>query len=154
MLLEFDGLEETLEVSDTETFVVFPLDDFEEESGSVLNGFGEDLEEVTFVIIVDEDFVFLNSVDVFGDFDVHVWEVFPEDVIVGVWNSQEFDSSLSHVFNGVDDFVGVHGDVLDSSVMVVVNVFLNLGFFLSSSWLIDRHFDILIIVGYDNGPQG
>lgn len=52
-LFDFNGLEQTLEVSSTETLVVVSLDDLEEKGGSILHRLGEDLQEVTLVIVVN-----------------------------------------------------------------------------------------------------
>ena len=52
-LLDFNRLEETLEVACTEALVVVSLDDLEEKSWSVLNRLGEDLKEVALVVVVN-----------------------------------------------------------------------------------------------------
>lgn len=55
LLLDLDCFEKTLEVSSAKTIMVVSLDDLEEEGRSVLNRLGEDLEEVTLVVVVDKD---------------------------------------------------------------------------------------------------
>src|SRR4051794_12423370 len=54
-LLALDRLEEGLEVPLAEAPGAVPLDDLEEERGAVLDGLGEDLEQVAFIIAIDED---------------------------------------------------------------------------------------------------
>jgi len=66
--------------------VVPSLNHFEEESWSVLDWLHEDLEKVTFLVVVDEDFLLLQNVDVFGDLERHLGNVLPNVVIVGVWD--------------------------------------------------------------------
>ena len=77
-LLTFNGLEERLEVASTESVVVVALDDFQEDSGAVLAGLGEDLEEVALVVVIDEDVELLNDGDVFLDLGGGGLELFPE----------------------------------------------------------------------------
>lgn len=44
--------------------------------------------------------------------------------------------------------------MLHTSVMIVINIFLDLGLFLTDSWLVDWHFDILVIVCNNDWSQG
>src|SRR6185312_11970497 len=54
-LLALDGLEEGLEIALAEAARPAALDDLEEERRPVLDGLGEDLEEVPFIVAIDED---------------------------------------------------------------------------------------------------
>jgi hypothetical protein len=45
-LVDFNGFEQSLEVASTETFVVATLNDFVEESRTIFDGLGENLQEV------------------------------------------------------------------------------------------------------------
>ena len=54
-LLAFNGFKQRLEVALPEGFGAFALDDFKEHGRAVDNGFGEDLQQVSLVIAVDED---------------------------------------------------------------------------------------------------
>lgn len=49
--------------------MVASLNDFKEESRSVLNGLREYLQQVALLIVVNQDLVLLKQVDVLGDFD-------------------------------------------------------------------------------------
>lgn len=130
--------------------MVSSLDDFEEESWSVFNRLGEDLKKVTLVVVVDEDLVLLEDVDVLGYFDVHVGEVLSQDVVVCVGDAQELNASASEVFDSFDDCLGLKSDVLNSRSVVIVDVLLDLGLFLTDCWLIDWHFYVFVIVGNDD----
>ena len=93
LLLDLNCFEKTLEVSSAETIVVVSLDYLEEKGRSVLNRLGEDLKEVTLVVVVDKDLELLDNINVFDDLDVNLCESLLEVLIVGVWDSKEFDSS-------------------------------------------------------------
>lgn len=54
-LVGFDGFEEGFEVPSAKTLVVVSLDDLQEHRGPVLDGFGEDLKQVSIVVIVHQD---------------------------------------------------------------------------------------------------
>src|SRR5258707_15889277 len=54
-LLQLDRLEECLEVSLAEAPRPVTLDDLEEEGRAVLDGLGEDLEQVALLVAIDED---------------------------------------------------------------------------------------------------
>lgn len=59
-----DRDEETLEVTSPEAFVVPSLDDLVEESGTVLDWLSEDLQQVSLLIVIEQDLVLLESVNV------------------------------------------------------------------------------------------
>lgn len=75
--------------------MVAALNNFNEEGGPVFNRFGEDLQKVSFVIIVTKNLVLLENVDVLGDFVGHVWEVLAKVIVVGLWNTEEIDTARS-----------------------------------------------------------
>jgi hypothetical protein len=52
-LFNFNGFKQTLEVSCSESMVVVSLDDLKEESGSIFNWLGEDLEEISLIIVIN-----------------------------------------------------------------------------------------------------
>src|SRR5207249_12131929 len=54
-LLAFDRLEQRFEVPGSEAAGAAALDDLEEERGPVLDGAGEDLEQIALVVAVHED---------------------------------------------------------------------------------------------------
>ena len=59
-LINFDTLKESLEVSGTEALVVASLDDFNEDGWTILNRFGEYLQEVAVIIVVNQDLQLLQ----------------------------------------------------------------------------------------------
>lgn len=105
-LLILNGLEETLEIAHTEAVVVISLDDLNEDSWSVFQRLGEELQEVTLIVVVDQDLEALNGFKVFFDVDGHAWNVLSQVVVVGGRHIEELDTSRSHGFNGLQDVVG------------------------------------------------
>lgn len=65
-----------------------------------------------------------------------------------VRNRQELGSPRSHGLYSIDDLFGVESNVLDPCPLVVVHILLNLRYFLSISRLVNRHFDVLVVVCY------
>lgn len=68
-LLLLDGNEKTLEVSSTESFMISPLNDLIEKSRLVLHRLGEDLKEISFLVIINQDLVLLKNINVFRNLD-------------------------------------------------------------------------------------
>src|SRR6185436_17100616 len=66
-LFRFDRFEERLEVALAESAAAVALDDLEEERRPVLDGAGEDLEEVALVVAVDQDAQLLDLVHRLAD---------------------------------------------------------------------------------------
>lgn len=104
-LLLLDRDKQALEVASSKSFVVSSLYDLEEQCWPVLYWFREDLKEIALIVIVDKDFVFLEDIDVFTNFDVHVREVLSQVVVVSVRNGQKLNSSLFHAFHRRDDII-------------------------------------------------
>lgn len=75
-LLFLDRDEQSFEVSFTETFTSFALEDLVEDGRAIFDGFGEDLEQVAFVVAVDEDAEFFQFVYAFVDLAYAVGELF------------------------------------------------------------------------------
>lgn len=92
-LLFLDRDEKTLKVASPEAFVVPSLDDLVEESRTVLHWFGEDLQQVSLFVVVEQYLVLLKGVDVLSYFDSHIREVLPDVVVVGIRDAQELNSS-------------------------------------------------------------
>ena len=114
LLFGLDCLEERLEVTSTEALMVSTLDDLEEESWSVFERLGEDLEQVALVVVVDEDLLPLQDVDVLLHLDRDVLETRAKVVIVGVGNLiQEKDATVLHASDRLDDGLSAHGNVLE-----------------------------------------
>ena len=54
-LFAFDGFEERLEISFAKALRAFALNDFKKERRPVFDGLGEYLQQITFIISIDED---------------------------------------------------------------------------------------------------
>ena len=108
-LINFDTLEESLEVSSTEALVVASLDDFNEDSWTILDWFGENLQEVAVVVVVNQDLQFLQSGQVLLHLHLRVGQSSPEEIIIAVRNVEKLLSSGSQVGNGLDDIMGPAG---------------------------------------------
>jgi len=76
--------------------VVSPLNSLYEECWSVLKRFHEDLKEVTFVIVVNQNIQSLNSVQVLCDLGFTLLKLLSQLVVVSGWDSQELAASSFH----------------------------------------------------------
>lgn len=130
------------------------LDDFVEQSWSVLNGLSEYLEQVSLVVVIYQDLVLLENVQVLADLVVQLREVLPQIVIIVVRNGKELGSSRPHGLHCVDDLIGVERNVLDSRSLVVVHVLLDLRHLLPVGRLVNGHLDVLVVVCHHDGSQG
>ena len=83
-LLFLDRHEEALEVSSPEAVVVSSLDDLIEESRAVLNWFGENLQQISLLVVVQQDLILLKGFNVLSYFDSHIWQVLSEVIVVGI----------------------------------------------------------------------
>ena len=61
-LFSFDRFEQGFEIADTKTLVIVALDDFEEKSRSILLWFGEQLQQVSLIIEINQDIQLLDSI--------------------------------------------------------------------------------------------
>ena len=105
-LLVLNGFKESLEVTGAEALVVSSLDDFNEESWTVLDGLCEDLQKIALLIVVDKNLLVLNDVDVFLDLEVDFADTLSKIVVIGVWNFvKELDSTGLHSLHSRDDIV-------------------------------------------------
>ena len=126
MLIHLDALKECLEVSSTEALVVVPLNDLDKDGRPVLEGLGENLEQVTVIVVIDENPQLLEDVDVFFDLHLGALEPLAELAVIGVGNVQELSASVPKVLDALDDVVRPESNVLDSGGAVVIDVFLDL----------------------------
>ena len=121
-LIQLYTLEQSFEVSSSKALMIVSLDDFNEDCWTILERFGEDLEKVPIIIIVNQNlqllqhcqiFLHLKLIDrqkylindstIFSDLDFGVRETFSEHVVVRVWNIEKLLSSGSQVSDGLDD---------------------------------------------------
>lgn len=132
LLLQFQRLEEGLEVALSEGLRAAAADDLEEERRAILEGLGEELEEVALIVGIDEDaevadlgVVFLDGcVAALGE---HLVDAVPDLLVVGVGDGEELDAAAAEFGDGVEFVVGAEGQVLYAGgVVVPVEVFLDL----------------------------
>ena len=126
LLIHLDALKECLEVSSTEALVVVPLNDLDKDGRPVLEGLGEDLEQVAVIVVIDENPQLLEDVDVFFDLHLGALEPLAQLAVIGVGNVQELSASVPKVLDALDDVVRPESNVLDSGGAVVIDVFLDL----------------------------
>src|SRR3979490_137305 len=115
-LFSFDGFEEGFEVALAEAAAALALDDLVEDGGAVLDGAGEDLEHVAFVIAVDEDAEFFELFDGLVD----LADAGLQLGVVGVGDGEEVDSLPAHRGDGGENVVRGDCHVLDSGSAVEV----------------------------------
>ena len=144
-MVSLDRFEERLEVASSEPIVVPALDHLKEERGAVLERFGEDLQEVALVVVIDENSLTLDRVEVLLHLDVDVSEAGSQVVIICVRDRlEENDAAGLHALHGVDDVLGTHGDMLDSRATIILAELLDLALPHAGRRLINRHLDLLI----------
>jgi hypothetical protein len=126
VLIDFYRREESFEVSRSEALVVLSLDDLAEEGGSVLHGFGEDLQKVSLFIVVNQDFKLLDNIEILLDFGATRGQLDSQVVIVGIWDGQKNAPSFLHASDGINDVVSSDGNVLNTWASIEVNILLDL----------------------------
>lgn len=84
LLLGFNCLEESFEVAGTEALMVATLDHLHEEGWSVLQRLCEDLEEVTLVIVVDQNLKLTDGFNILCNFGAYLFKSCDQVVVVGI----------------------------------------------------------------------
>ena len=121
---------------------------------TVLDWLAEDLQQVSVLIMIEQNLVLLKHVDVLSQFDCHFGQVLSDNVIVGVRNGQELDSSFHQGSHSFNNSFSPQGDVLRSRAVIIVHKLLDLGFLLGYCRLSDGYLDVLMVVSHDDGPKG
>ena len=176
-LINFDTFEQSLEVSSSKALVVASLNDLNKDCWTILDWFGEYLQEVAVVVVVNQDLELLQGGQVLLHLHLRLGQPFPEEIVIAVRNVEKLLSSGSQVGDGLDDIMGPEvqrnrkfetnvmfsfkvnftppqGDMLNSSRSIEVHELLDLGLLLPRGRLIDRHLDGLLVVGDDHGAEG
>jgi len=154
-LFSLNRLEESLEVASTKALVVASLDHFQEQGRTILDRLGKNLEQVPFIIIVNEDFLSLKHVDVFLNLNVTPADTNSKVVVVSVGDLvKELNSTCLHTHYGSDDVLSTHRDVLHASTAVIVTELLDLRFTHTVCRLIYWHLDLLVKVSHHNRAEG
>src|SRR4029079_15780190 len=134
-----------LEVADAEAARAVPLDDLEEERRAVLDGPGEDLEEVALLVAVGLDAQLLEG----RNRDADVADAVGQRRVVLVRQAEELDAVLAQLADRRDDVLRPEGDVLRPGVEVPVEELLDLALLLAGRRLVDRELDPAVAVGHD-----
>src|SRR6478672_796306 len=124
--------EERLEIALAETLRPFALDYFEKECGPVFNWLGENLEEITLVIPIDENAEASERPEILID----VTYPLRQRVVVGRRNFQELDTAILKIGHRLDDVVGRYGAVLHAFAIVELKILLHLRLLLALSRLV------------------
>ena len=151
-LLALNGLKERLEVTSTEALEVVPLDDLNEDSRAVHQGLSEELEEVTALVVIDEDVELLNGIQVLLELPVALLglEALADGVVVGLRDIDELDTAGAHGADGGDDVRGKQGNVLHTGSGVEDDVLLDLRLLLAGRGLVDGHLDQVVLGRHDD----
>ena len=71
-LFNFNGFKESLEIASSKSLMVVSLNDFNENCGTILNRLAEDLQQISVVIVVNQNFQFLQNVQVLFYLDLKI----------------------------------------------------------------------------------
>src|SRR5882757_4511492 len=134
VLLFLERLEERFEIALTETLGAFALNDLEKERRSILNRLGEDLEQITLVVAIDQNAESLQRLQVFVD----VTDTSGQLIVIRGWNIQELDAALLNLGHCFDDILGRDRHVLHAFAVVKVEILFHLRFLFAFGRLIDR----------------
>lgn len=85
-LLEFDRLEEGLEIARPKSKEVVTLDHLQEQSWTVLHILGENLQQVPIFVVVYEDFELLQYLHVLLDLEIARLQPLLQQIVVRVWD--------------------------------------------------------------------
>lgn len=133
--------------------VVVALDHFDEHRGTILHVFGEYLQQVAILVVVDQDLQLLQNLQVLFDLHLAAGESQPQKVVVRVRHGEKLDAARAEALYGRNNVVGVEGDVLDAGAAVVLDIFGDLGLPLARGRLVDRYFNRLLVICHHNRTQ-
>ena len=89
-LLAFDGLEQRFEIAFAEALRAFALNDFKEERRSIFHRLCENLQQITFIIAIDENAQLFQCVQFF----INVTHAVEQRVVVRRRHFQELEPAL------------------------------------------------------------
>src|ERR1044071_6132657 len=133
-LLVLDRLEERLEISLAEAARAFALDDLEKERRAVLERLGEELQEVAFIVLVDED---IERTDLLHRL-LDLADALRELLVVRVGDRHELDAVRLQARHGLDDVAAEQRHVLHARAAVPLEVFVDLALLAAGRRLVDR----------------
>lgn len=126
VLLALNGLKQTLEVSSPESIKVIALDNLDEDSWSVHQWLGEELQQVSTLVKINQDIESLNRLKVLDKHTGALGEPLLHGCVVGLGNRDEFNATGLHVGDGGDDVCCFERNVLYTRAIVEFNVLLDL----------------------------
>lgn len=100
LLLPFDRFEKTFEVASSKAIKVVPLNDLDKHSGTVHERFGEQLEQVSALVEVDEDVELLYRFERFIELQSALYDALTHGGVVGTWHADELYTPTSEVRYG------------------------------------------------------
>src|SRR5680860_79532 len=151
VLLALDGLEERPEVPLAEAQRPVPLDELEEHGRPVAHRPGEDLQQVTVLVTVDQDLALLQLLDR----DPHLADPLAQlrIVVVGVGGVEELDPVAAQDVDRAQDVVGGERDVLASGAVVELEVLVDLRLLLRDRRLVERELHPVVAARDDLAHQ-
>src|ERR1700730_8077957 len=108
ILFALERFEQRLEVSGAEALRAFPLDDLVKQRRAILHRLREDLEQISFLVTIDED----SQIAYWRPIFVDLATTLGHGVVIGAGNAEELDSVVSQFRDCLDDVVGRDRDVL------------------------------------------
>ena len=105
-MINFNTLEEGLEISGSEALVVASLDDFNEDCWPILDWLGEYLQKISIVIVVNENLQLPQDLQVLLHVDLRLGESLLQLIVITVRNVEELLSSGPQVGDSRDDVMG------------------------------------------------
>lgn len=155
-LLPLNSFKQTLEVTRSKPVKFVPLDDLDEHRRPIHQRLGEQLQQISLLIIVNQDIQPLQRLKLLLQLPVPLLrlEAVPHRLVVRVGYVDELDASGPHGRDGRHDILGQEGDVLDAGARVKDDVLLDLGAFLAGGGLVDGHLDDVVGRRHDDGGEG
>src|SRR5258706_15741389 len=150
LLFVFQCLEKGLEVAFTKAMGALAFDDLKEDRWAIDHGFGEDLQEIALLVVIDEDAELGQVFDILGNVAHAIQYVF----IVVAGSLQEFDAAILQIMHRGDDIAGSEGDMLHAGAIIEFQVFFDLRFFAPRCWFVNWQFDTTAAVLHDLGHEG
>lgn len=102
---------------------------------------GEQLQEVTALVKVDQNIQATDGVEVFVQDQTSLLHPHLEILVICVGDLDKLHAASLEVGDIPDDVVCPESDVLNTRTVVEVDVFFDLRLLLALGWLVDGHFD-------------
>src|SRR5581483_5552378 len=141
-LLCLDRLEQRAEVALAESARSLALNDLEEDRRTIFHRLREELQQIAFLILVDEDLQLANLVDRLFDLADAAMQLF----VVGVGNRQELDAVRLQLRHGLDDVAAEQRDMLHPRAAVPLEVLVDLALLASRRGLVDGELHHLVVI--------